>query len=735
MTNHLLGGNARKVLKGIFRAFVFCGVAAACHADGGGEWIEWAEGSDGLAESQISLRGLNERAAGEAGWVSVRGGRFVLGDGKPVRFWAVNGPPGAVKADDLKALARQLAARGVNLVRFHGSVFDGKTGQFKPEIVPRLHEIIDAMKAEGIYTHLSIYFPLWMKPGAAFLEGYDGEKHPFAALMFNKCFQEIYQGWWKEILTSRPPGSARPLLDEPALFGVEIQNEDSFFFWTFNKDNLPAPQWQKLEAMFYDWAVKRHGSAAAALKAWDGLRLPDDTDGRFGFRPLYDIFTHRTPRDRDTAEFLFETQDRFYRDQVAFLRQLGFKGLITASNWTTANNRILGPLEKLSYLSGDFIDRHGYFAGQHEGPDAAWSVKPGQVFSHRSALRFDPRKPGEPPEVSHPAFDTKIGDKPSMISETTYNRPNRHRVEAPAYFAIYGALQGSDAIVHFALDGHRWDVKPNFWMQPWTLMSPTQIGQFPAAALIYRQGLVKEGDLMADIHLRRADVLALQGTPLAESSNLDELRKADLTGPSSGPSTSAIDPVIHLIGRTRLTISEEEKPSRVSDLRPFLDRVKSLVRSSTGEVVLDYGRGFLTLDAPAAQGAVGDLSKAGTIQTAAAKFSSGLDAVAILLVAMDGKPLASSSRMLLQVMSEEQTTGFTTEPAGKGTHRIIEIGKNPWRIRPIQGQLELLRPDASHLHTTPFDASGRPAGEPSMGARIPFAPGVAYYLIEAKTKE
>ena len=86
-----------------------------------------------------------------------------------------------------------------------------------------------------------------------------------------------------------------------------------------------------------------------------------------------------------------------------------------------------------------------------------------------------------------------------MISETTWNRPNRHRGEAPIYLAVFGALQDSDGIVHFAKDGVDWSVKPGYFMQPWTLTAPTQFGQFPAAALIYRRGLVKTGD----VHGRR----------------------------------------------------------------------------------------------------------------------------------------------------------------------------------------------------------------------------------------
>jgi hypothetical protein len=41
-------------------------------------------------------------------------------------------------------------------------------------------------------------------------------------------------------------------------------------------------------------------------------------------------------------------------------------------------------------------------------------------------------------------MDPHYAGKPSMISETTFCRPNRYRSEAPFYFAVYGALQDSD---------------------------------------------------------------------------------------------------------------------------------------------------------------------------------------------------------------------------------------------------------------------------------------------------
>ena len=40
-----------------------------------------------------------------------------------------------------------------------------------------------------------------------------------------------------------------------------------------------------------------------------------------------------------------------------------------------------------------------------------------------------------------------------MLSETTWERPNRFRGEAPLFYAASGSLQDTDAIIHFALDG------------------------------------------------------------------------------------------------------------------------------------------------------------------------------------------------------------------------------------------------------------------------------------------
>lgn len=695
------------------------------------DWFPFQTKPGGEGESAIDLRFLNEQFAGENGRILARGGHFVHErSGEPVRFWAVNGPPHELEGEALKTAARRLACYGVNLVRVHGAVFDEKTGELQPAKVDHLVRVLEAMKAEGIYTHLSIYFPLWFKPqpGLHWLEGYDGNKHPFAALLFNEGFQRRWEQWWRAVLTART-SAGRSLVEDPALFGVEIQNEDSFFFWTFSEANLPKPQWELLRRQFAAWLAAKYGSLAAAFTAWSDGKGAPPADGLPGFPPLWQGGSRRNLQDRDAAQFLLETQMGFYRRAVAFFRSVGFPGLVTPSNWTTANQEVLGPLEKYSYTAGDFIDRHGYFGCRNSGLFSEWSIRDGHTYVDRSALRFDAEEPGGRPQFNHPAIDIKYDGKPSMISETTWTRPNRYRSEAPLYLAVYGALQDSDAIVHFAFDGAEWSVKPNFFMQPWTLMAPAQVGQFPAAALLFRQGLVRTGESMADVTLGLDELKQLRGTPLPQDAAFDELRLKDVPANASEVRPGQrIDPLVHFTGRTRVTFSDHAQPAKVKDLGRLIDRANRIVTSGTGEVKLDYGRGLLTIDAPSAQGASGNLGVAGTIRLRDLAIQSPLDNVHILAVSLDRQPIASARRVLLQVMSEERTTGWKTTPQGR-LQLIESIGRDPWQVRRLAGSIQFLGTSGGGWTVTGLDLDGRPRRELSRGNRFDLQPDVIYYLL------
>ena len=696
-------------------------------------WFAFNPTLEVRGDNPLDLRSLNEKTAGENGFIAARGDQFIHSKtGKPLVFWAVNGPASKDRAG-LPAEARKLAGYGINMVRVHGGYFT-PAGDVDLAKVRHAQDVVAAMKAEGIYSHFSIYFPLWLDPtpGLEWLPGYDGKKHPFAALYFNKDFQERYRKWWRALLLTPSGKEGQRLIDDPAVAGLEIINEDSYFFWTFSSENIPDPELRLLEAQFASWLVKKYGTLDAAFKAWSGQSTPRDNklQGRVGFRPLWNISHERTRRDQDTVAFLLESQRGFYEETVKFLRELGFKGVITASNWATADPAVLGPLEKYSYSVGDFIDRHGYFSCLHKGPSSEWSIRDGHTYADRSALKFDAETPGRPRQFVNPVMDPSYDGKPSMISETTFTRPNRYRSEAPLYFAAYGALQGSDAIVHFAEDGAAWSVKPNYWMQPWTMMSPAMIGQFPAAARIFRQGLVSSGDMLVDLNLSKADLLALRGTPMPQDAAFDELRLKDVPSGTSISPGNVIDPLVHYAGRTNVNFTEPGGPAKLVDLKPFIDRDKKEVRSSSGELKLDYGKGILTINARKAQGVSGAIKEAGLSRLKDLSIESGLELGHIVAISLDDKPLESSGKILLQIMSEEKASGFRTEPASNKTKRIVSIGHDPWLVHELEGTVRFLRSDAEKLKVTALDLSGKKTDDTCSAAEIKLRPRTMYYLIE-----
>jgi hypothetical protein len=257
------------------------------------------------------------------------------------------------------------------------------------------------------------------------------------------------------------------------------------------------------------------------------------------------------------------------------------------------------------------------------------------------------------------------------------------------------------------------------------------MGQFPAAALVFRRGLVTTGPVVAEVDLSPEDLFQLQGTPLPQDAALDELRLPDAPHGPALPAGRRLDPLLHYAGRVAVRFGASRRVTLATDLAALVDHSDQRVASASGELKLDYGRGILTIDAPRAQGASGNLKAAGIIVTRDLTISSDLDLLHVLVVSLDGRPLVSSRRMLLQVMSEERATGFRTEDLTGGRKRIVRLGADPWQVRDIAGTVALRRADASSLRVIALDQRGYPAGTAGNADRIALWPRTIYYLIES----
>ncbi len=637
------------------------------------------------AESLLDLRPLNETEAGVHGFVGRKGKDFVLGDGTPVRFWGVNAGPNVVDQghDLVDLLAGRLARFGVNAVRYHGPIFDasGDPARADAARLDNVFYLVAALRRQGIYKNLSVYFPLWfpVRPDYG-IEGYadSGDRIPFALLYFDKRMQEIHRAWLRQLLTTRNPYTGRTLARETAVASVEIVNEDSLFFWTFTRKNVPEVHWRRLEGLFGAWLVRRHGSIEKALAAWGGAGMPEDSprEGRAGIHEAWHMTSAainqaddaKRRRISDQVRFLTELQRGYYEQTVDYIKkELGYGGLVSCSNWQVSDPATLDALERYTYTAGDLIDRHGYFGGEHEGQGAAWSVGVGHTWKDAAAVSAP---------AGLPLQFLQTGDLPHTITEIGWPSPNRYRADCTLLAAAYGALQGLDGLYWFAVgDNSLCDTG----MNKFAVGVPTVYGSFPAAALAYRRGDIAEAEEVAGWTLRLDDLYAMAGGAAAAPA-LDALRAADVPRDAKQPGHEGrVDPAWFYIGRLVRRFGDKPSAQVRPGLESLMDPAGGRMRSVTGQ--LDWRVGMaVTVDTPRAAAVAGFLAKAGETSLAGGRVRivSGNEYGAVWVIALDGRPLAESARILVQAVTEEQPFGFASDGG-----RITNLGGWPQNVRRI----------------------------------------------------
>ena len=271
------------------------------------------------ADAGFDLRDLNEGSPARAGSSARRTAQFVhTRTGEPVRFWAVNGPAEQGQGD-LQREART-ARQARREPRAYPPRLLRRQGRVDPAKIKRGPRRRRGHEGRRIYSHFSIYFPLWLDPAPAtpWLAGYDGKSHPFAALYFNPDFQEHTAAGGRPCSPARPAPASASSTTRPSS-GLEIQNEDSYFFWTFNDEDIPDAQLRLLEGQFGDWLKKKYGSLDAAFARGRARRWAATT-GR-GARRFSPPLEHRqrahAPRQRHRPFPRWSVSADFYSDTSA----------------------------------------------------------------------------------------------------------------------------------------------------------------------------------------------------------------------------------------------------------------------------------------------------------------------------------------------------------------------------------------------------------------------------------
>ena len=673
------------------------------------------------ADALLDLRKLNEPIAGQSGFIGLSPDKngFVRGDGVPVRFWAVNFTFRDFSLKDVAHAARFLAKRGVNLVRLGGALEshakNAKLTDADPGTIDQAWRLVAAMKKEGIYTTISPYWSDELKrvPASWGIEGWPQDQSPVGLLFFNPRLQEGYKAWLKAWLTPPNPHTGIPLAKDPALAIIQIQNEDSLLFWT--EQSIKGKQLELLGKQFGDWTKAKYGTLQAALNHWDGGGLPEDDPAR-GVLGIHIVWQFTQPRSGgfkkrldDQLQFFAETMYHFNAEIARYLREdLGCKQLINAGNWKTVDSIRLNDVERWSYTANEVLAVNGYYSPVHLGPDRGWRINKGDRFENASVL-FNPRV--------LPLSLKQVVGFPMIVTETHWVPPLGYQSEAPFLAAAYQSLTGVDAafwngtyeIEWSNRDRAEWDSASR---AKWSIATPMMLGQFPAAALLFRRGDLTSGHPAVVEHRSLEQLWGRVPPIIAEDPSYDPnrdlgdtARRLQLAG--------GVDPLAFLVGPVQVVYGSDPAKTTVADLSRYIDREKKVVRSDTGQLAWDYGRGLCTLDAPMAQGVTGFLRPIGSIKLGDVKIRSENQYATVLVVSLDGTPLARSGRVLVQVGTRARPTGwadhavtFTVDGGRETIHgrEIDDTGTMPWIIDATRVTIEVR--NASLTSATLLDLNG-----------------------------
>ncbi|MDJ0842805.1 hypothetical protein [Crocosphaera sp.] len=643
----------------------------------------------------LDLRYLNEKVAGETGFIrlSTNGKDFVKGDGKSIRFWAVNSDVWRKSYQQLEDNARFLAKRGVNMVRWHGQIVDKNDNKTLNNIDKKarqqLWQYVAAMKKEGIYLTISPYYANALKPQENW--SIPRDSNSFSGLLFfDPELQKAYKNWLKELLIPVNPYTGIALKDDPAIAIIQLQNEDSLLFWTFN--NLKGRDLDLLSNQYRNWLVKKYGSLEQVIKAWKNVSIDGENiqQGKIKFYPIWHLTksansnSGKGKRLADQMQFLTETMSNFNQEMKRFLREeIGAKQLINAGNWKTADPIKLNDAERYSYTVTEVIGVNRYYnGGIHQGKKSGWAIINGDKFTNRSIL-FDP--------YSFPLNLKQVANHPMIIPESSWVPPLGYQSESPFLVSIFQSLTGIDGFYWFAMREPQWrqPSSANGYLPSlgkWVINTPELLGNFPAAALMYRQAYIKQGEPIIQENRPLTDLWNRQIPIISETKSFDPNRDQN-SEHNNNPINNKIHPLAFLVGPVEVTYGNN-KTNKVVDLEKYINEQEKTVRSMTEEITWNYEKGICFLNAAKAQGVTGFLKQVGEIKLKDITIKSNNQYATIIVVSMDNKPIKQSGKILVQVGTIARPTDWKQQASTWKDNKdnlqqgfeIINYGQAPWRL-------------------------------------------------------
>ncbi len=264
----------------------------AAHAGAADEWFPLLADDDSFdPRSVIDMSALTPAPAGKLGFLKPRGDKLQFENAAaPIKLWGTgaNVQPGHYSHAQQTQRIRYLRKFGINVVRQH-ALFDELTtaGVLDPKKLDEYDWWFAELKKHGLYSAWSVFYHFTIGPDDGYpaelfaeLPKQRGRGDTYGLITASPQLWEIRNRWLTQMLQHQNPYTGLRYVDDPALATVEMQNEDSIFFWNpLGELANPNGKWREhgklLRRRFAAWVKAKYKTDSALKEAWGNLKNGD----------------------------------------------------------------------------------------------------------------------------------------------------------------------------------------------------------------------------------------------------------------------------------------------------------------------------------------------------------------------------------------------------------------------------------------------------------------------------
>ena len=512
---------------------------------------------------------------------------------------------------------------------------------------------------------------------------------------------------------------------EPHDLMVRLMNQDTPWKDVFTSSTVKlTPQWQQFDVS----GTIENPQRVPVRLSFDALNTPGtieiaDVSVRVGGQklelPSNALEAGQVPlpgtvvnaqSKRDLALFATDRERQVTADLMNYLRKdLGVKAML----WDTQVNYGGAPGLLRESENSDVIDIHEYPAhpsGERLEGDNKWIWS----IEQKSML-------GKAFEALPGLAQWRVGGKPFTVSEFDLNPPNDAASETMpllALMASYQSWNGFNEYAWFNFQGADFSYNPDrIWSPFATSGHAGQIAFMPAAALLFRQGLIAPAQTTRTLSVNRTDLRsgAVEWNAMADLWKSKGIGKGDAW-------------------RTKLNVQVVPSSPTTLTGAPLADSTDAAkFASDTGQIQFDRttpGAETMTVNAPALRMAFGHTGgKSFDLGDAKISVLPGTrDGYAnIMVTALDGLPLAQSKKVLVTAVARVENKGMKYNEAR--TSVGADFGEGPTLAEPVKFSVSV--PGAG-WSASALDGKGRKSGALKMnGTMLSVSePSSLWYLLE-----